>query len=244
MKTISIPSHPRITLDSLLEVINSLWFQGGPVKAEVVTSKVNISRALVGRHLSFLAEIGLVLRTRPEVTGSFFYELSENGRTVATALYEGDREQAITNFSKLFRELDIYQLIRAFLERKSGIISLNALTAMIIKQSNRAWKPQSTQPRVKALVQILDELDLVTFNDKENIIQLSKTEQIRLDKSKDSEEPHTPSKLKANDIEELHIAEFRTGQIFLRIPRNRQAIEEVRGILNVLEKQLDKPWHL
>ena len=241
---IVLPSHPKMRLDSVFKTLKALYTHGGLVTADKVAERGKVSRAMAGRCLGFLTELGLVRRTRSGLQGALHYELLEKGKPTAIALFQNDRVRALDEFAAAMIEVRTFQEILKFLKEREGHASLVALSTHLLNVSKEGWKPESLLPRVRAYVQMLDECELVTFDEKEEIIKIREpaqkiTHPVKTTIDRFSIDSQQPDSLEA-DSSEPKIAEYTFGKIYLRIPHDRASIMHVRGILDLLEAELEE----
>lgn len=248
---IDLPSRSNISLNHIMNAISALYNYGGYERtADELKDDFTDGKNIAGRILSYCVYLNLMSRSKKERGGKMLYSQTETGKEIGKLIYAEGEDAARECLAHHIADHDIFKYIREKVQ-PTGILKVKALNVNFI-DIKPGWKIDSTLPRTKALLQILADLQLIKY-DEDTVELINKNEEpekFNEDAEKliafREDEDQVPIGRKSplfvrklnRKIESSNLAVYEDEDVFLRIKKEKLALDKVRKFLEVVELEL------
>lgn len=243
LDNLKIPSDPsKVTVVNLWRTMNIITRIGRTFQKEDITKHPDspfTDKIAIGRILSFLKYLEIVNESREQVEGEAKriqkFVVSDRAQKFYYLLQDGRKEEALVEWSDLIKDHDLYKIITNELLSKSRKTTIRELQDVIWKAYGGKHQSSFYRTGAEFIAELLDHARLVDFNKssgfvtpRENAVKEELPERVEV----------THQTKVAGPSAGPDYVEFSYEGLYLKIKPDQTRVELAKGILSLLETQL------
>jgi hypothetical protein len=244
--TLMIPSDPsKVTVENLWRTMNAITKIGRVFQNQDVAKHPDspfTGKIDVGRVLSYLKYLGIINESREKIKDEKGkaqriqkFTVTEKAQKFYYLLQSGRKEEAMAEWSTLLKDHDLYKTVVSELLSQTKKTTIRELQDIIWKVYEGKHQSSFYRNGAEFVAELLNNANLVEFDRSTELISLK--EYIA-----EKELPATftvthPTKVTAPPVGP-DFMEFSYEGLYLKIKPDRDRIELAKGVLDLIEKQL------
>ena len=240
-----IPSDPsKVTVENLWRVMNVITKIGRTFQKEDITRHPDspfTDKIAIGRILSYLKYLGIISESRERTEGkegkvliTQKFAVTDTASKFYYLLQDGRKEEAMTEWSNLIRSQALYKIIISELLSQAKKTTIRELQDVIWKAYGGKHRSSFYRNGAEFIAELLSNAGLVEFDRSSGLISLKEYAEKELPARVSVEHP---TKVTGPPIGP-EFMEFSYEGLYLKIKPDQTRIELAKGILNLIEKQL------
>ena len=243
--TLMIPSDPsKVTVENLWRVMNVITRIGRTFQKEDIAGHPDSpyrDKIAIGRILAYLKYLEVVNESREKIEGEAGkvqrvqkFTVTDKAQKFYYLLQDGRREGAAVEWSNLMKEHDLYKIVaKEFSQSKKTTI--RELQDIIWKAYGGKHKSSFYRNGAEFVAELLSKAGLVEFDRSSGLISLR--EYVTKKKPPTQVTVVHPTEVTGPPIGP-DFMEFSYEGLYLKIKPDRDRIELAKGVLDLIEKQL------
>lgn len=240
---LKIPSDTsKVTVDNLWRVMNVITKIGRLFVKEDITKHPDspfTDEVAIGRILAFLKYLEIVNEEREKIEGVAKriqkFTITDKAQKFYYLLQDGRREGALGEWSKLIKEHDLYKIVNQELLSKTKKMTIRELQDLIWKSYGGKHRSEFYRNGAEFIAELLNNANLADYDSSSGLVS---------PKEYPAKE-ELPHKIGIKDRSEVagppagpEFVEFSYEGLYLKIKPDQTRIELAKGILDLLENQL------
>lgn len=246
LDTLTIPSDPsKVTVENLWRVMNVITKTGRTFRKEDITGHPDspfTDKIAIGRILSYLKYLGIVSESRERVEGEEGkvqriqkFTVTDKAQKFYYLLQDGRKEGAMTEWSKLIMDHDLYKVVTHELLSQVKKTTIRELQDVIWRAYGGKHLSSFYRNGAQFIAELLSNAGLVDFDRSSGLISLK--EYVGEEELPAQVTVAHPTKVTGPPIGPDFV-EFSYEGLYLKIKPDQTRIELAKGILDLLEAQL------